>query len=57
MYGLKQAARLAFDNPVKLLVPHGYLPVQEYSGLWKHQTRHTVFTPCIENIGIKANFM
>ena len=27
MYGLKQMARLSFDNLVKLLVPHLYLPV------------------------------
>jgi hypothetical protein len=28
MYGLKQAARLAFDNLVKLLAPHGYYPIR-----------------------------
>ena len=28
MYGLKQADRLAFDNLVKLLAPHGYFPIQ-----------------------------
>ena len=28
MYGLKQAARLDFDNIVKILAPHGYFPVQ-----------------------------
>ena len=28
IYGLKQAARFAFDNLVKLLAPHGYFPVQ-----------------------------
>ena len=28
MYGLKQVARLAFDNLVKLLSPHIYFPVQ-----------------------------
>ena len=27
MYGLKQATRPAFDNIVKILSPHGYLPV------------------------------
>ena len=32
MYELKQASRTAFDNLVKLLVPHGYLPVQESPG-------------------------
>ena len=28
MHGLKQAARLAFDNLVKLLAPHGYHPIK-----------------------------
>ena len=28
MYGLKQSSHIAFDNLVKLLSPHGYLPVQ-----------------------------
>ena len=27
MYGLKQATRPPFDNIVKILSPHGYLPV------------------------------
>ena len=55
MYGLKQAARLAFDNLVNLLSPRGYFLVQESSGLWKHQTPPTVFTLCADNFGIKAN--
>ena len=57
MYGLKQAPRLDFDNLVKLLSPHGYFPVQEYTGLWKHQTQTTVFTLCVDNFGIKDNSM
>ena len=28
MCGLKQASRIAFDNLVKLLSPHGYFSVQ-----------------------------
>ena len=44
MYGLKQAARLAFDNLVTLLAPEGYYPDQEFPGLWKHRTRNIVFT-------------
>ena len=57
MYGLKKLACLAFDNIVKLLAPHGYLPVQESPGLWKHQTGTTVFTLCVHNLGIKSNSM
>ena len=53
MYGLKQVARIAFDNLVKLLALHGYFPVQESPGLWKYQTQPTVFTLCLDNFGIK----
>ena len=53
MYGLKQAARLAFDNLIKLLAPDGYYPVRESPGLWKHKTRSTVFTLCVDDFGIK----
>jgi hypothetical protein len=53
MYGLKQAARLAFDNLVKLLAPHGYSPDREFPGLWKHHTRPIVFTLCVDDFGIK----
>ena len=55
MYGLKQAACLAFDNLVKLLAPPGYFPSRSSPGLWKHQTRPTVFTLCVEDFGIKSN--
>jgi hypothetical protein len=53
MYGLKQAARLAFDNLVKLLAPHGYCPIRASPGLWKHETRPTLFTLCVDDFGIK----
>ena len=33
MYGIKQAARIAFDNIVKPLAPHGYFPVYYSPGL------------------------
>ena len=57
MYELKQEAHLAFDNLVKILSPHVYFPVQKSTGLWKHQTRPTVFKLCADNFGIKANSM
>ena len=57
MYGLKQAARLAFDNLVKILTLHGYFPVQESPSLWKHKTRPTVFILCVDNFGIKSDSM
>ena len=57
MYSLKQAARLASDNLVKILSPHVYLPCQESPELWKNQTWYTVLTLCVDNFGIKANSM
>jgi hypothetical protein len=53
MYGLKQAARLAFDNLVKKLAPHGYYPIRASPGLWRHKTRPTLFTLCVDDFGIK----
>ena len=50
MHRLKQSSRIDFDNIVKLLVPHGYLPVQESTSLWKHQTLPTVFTHHVPTI-------
>ena len=55
MYGLKQAVRIALDNLVKLLAPHSYFPVQEYSDLWKHQTQPNVFTLCVNDFETKDN--
>jgi hypothetical protein len=57
IYGLKQAARLAFDNLVKLLAPDGYYHVRAYPGLWKHRTRATVFSLCVDDFGIKYTSM
>ena len=47
LYGLKQAARLAFDDLVKLLAPHGYLTVQEISRFMEKSDRtHSVYPLC-----------
>jgi len=53
MYGLKQAARLAYDNLVTNLEPDGYYPVRECPGLWKHTSRPTVFALCVNDFGVK----
>ena len=39
MYGLKQAAILAYNPLFKQLKPHGYQPCPETTGLWRHKTR------------------
>ena len=53
MYGLKEAGILAFNYVVKNLAPFGYHTVQHTPGLWKHKTRKTVFTLCVDDFGIK----
>jgi hypothetical protein len=53
MYGLKQAARIAYDRLVKLLAPHGYHPIRHSPGLWKHNKLPTVFALCVDDFGIK----
>ena len=36
MYGLKQAAILAYDHLVKTLKPYGYYPETHCVGIWSH---------------------
>jgi hypothetical protein len=53
MYGLKQAARIAYDRLVLLMAPHGYHPIRQSPGLWKHETLPTVFALCVDDFGVK----
>jgi hypothetical protein len=53
MYGLKEAAVLAFDQLKAHLAPHGYAPVRHTPGLWKHNQRRTTFTLAVDDFGIK----
>jgi hypothetical protein len=53
MYGLKQAAVIAYRNLVENLEPQGYYPVPHTTGLWKHKTRTTKFYLCVDDFGIK----
>jgi hypothetical protein len=53
MYGLKQAALLAYKHLVNILQPFGYYPCPYTTGLWKHKTRPTVFCLCVDDFGIK----
>ena len=53
MYGLKQAARLAFDRLVLNLAKHGYAPLRRNPGLWTHNTLPTVFALCVDDFGVK----
>jgi hypothetical protein len=53
MYGLPQAGKLANDQLVQFLAPHGYAPVPLTHGLWKHHTRDIVFTLVVDDFGVK----
>jgi len=53
MYGLKQAAWLAFEQLREHLEPHGYFPDPNNPGLWYHNTRRTRFCLCVDDFGIK----
>ena len=55
MYGLKQAAILAYDQLVKNLEQDGYSPCPVSVGIWKHKTRATKFCLCVDDFGIKYN--
>ena len=53
VYGLKQAAILAYKLIRKRLKPAGYYPINESNGLWRHKTRKTIFALCVDDFGIK----
>ena len=53
MYGLKQAALLAYHHLLTFLKPAGYIPIANSIGMWKHRTRKTIFCLCIDDFGIK----
>ena len=53
MYGLKQAALLAYQKLVTNLAPHGYTPCKYSLGLWTHSTRQTKFCLCVDDFGVK----
>ena len=53
MYGLKQAAILAYDQLKAVLKPHGYFPVEGTVGLWQHVSKPTRFCLCVDDFGVK----
>ena len=53
MYGLKQAAIVAFDQLKDHLESHGYFPIPNTVGMWKHKSRPIQFYLCVDNFGIK----
>ena len=53
MYGLKQAALLAYRHIVNQLAPYGYHPCPYTTGLWDHKTRPTKFGLCVDDFCVK----
>ncbi len=53
MYGLKEAAIIAFNQLVQKLDPAGYEPMPFTPGLCHHRTKRTTFALCVDNFGVK----
>ena len=53
VYGLKNAAILAYKNLKKNLLPFGYVPVEGTADLWRNLERRTKFCVCVDDFGIK----
>ena len=54
MYGLKNAAILAYQNLKNVLEPFGYRPIVGTVGMWKHDTRKTRFCVTVDDFGVKC---
>ncbi|KAI2502114.1 Reverse transcriptase (RNA-dependent DNA polymerase) [Fragilaria crotonensis] len=52
MYGLPQAGRLANDQLIKFLAPHGYHPAPLTPGLWTHTSRDILFSLVVDDFGV-----
>jgi hypothetical protein len=55
MYGLHQAAIVAYEQLVAHLAKHGYTQCQQTSGILKHTTRDITFCFVVGNFGVKYN--
>ena len=53
MYGLRQAARLAYDNLKLHLAKYGYFPDPIATNIWKHKERKTKFSLCVDDFGVQ----
>lgn len=53
LYGLKQAGKIADEDLIKYLKPHGYYPSKQTPGLWFHEERPISFTLMVDNLGVK----
>ena len=53
VYGLKEAAILAYNKFLLHITPRGYYPILGTVELWKHKTRQTFFCLCVGDFVIK----
>ena len=53
MYGLKQAAILAYRKLKEILEKAGYTQIELTTGSWKHEKRKTVFALCVDDFRAK----
>ena len=53
MYGLKEAAVLAYDQLAGFFNKYGYYHVPGTAGLWKHKSKRTAFCLCVDDIALK----
>ena len=53
MYGLKQAARLAYDSLKQHLSTYGYHPDKYAQNIWSHENRRTKFCLCVDDFRVQ----
>ena len=53
LYGLKQSGKIANDDLIKFLQPHGYYSSKRTPGLWYHETKPISFTLVVDDLGVK----
>ena len=53
MYGINQAVIIAHRSLIHHLAPFRYHPDRHTPGLWKHETRDTIFTLVVDDFAIK----
>ena len=56
IYGLKQAARLAYEKLVTNLAKFDYQPDNVTPNIWTHKSHKTKFCLCVDDFGIKYFF-
>ena len=53
VYGLKEAAILAYNQLKEHLKQYGYVPFKHTPGFFRHESRPTIFSLAVDNFCIK----